>query len=97
MMSISVSIGTGRDRTNAPVAEAAYHTAIEISRAQQARSWELRAVTSLARIWRDQGKCKQACDLLTPIYGLFTEGFDTPDLQEAKDLLDELAHTAPGL
>jgi predicted ATPase len=68
-----------QDRTNAPVAEAAYHTAIEISRAQQARSWELRAATSLARLWRDQGKRKQACDLLTPIYGCFTEGFDTPE------------------
>jgi predicted ATPase len=80
-----------QDRTNEPAAEAAYHTAIEISRAQQARSWELRAATSLARLWRDQGKRKQACDLLTPIYGWFTEGFDTPDLKEAATLLAELA------
>jgi len=79
-----------QDRTNEPAAEAAYHTAIEISRAQQARSWELRAATSLARLWRDQGKRKQACDLLTPIYGWFTEGFDTPDLKEAKALLEQL-------
>jgi predicted ATPase len=59
-------------------------------RSKLARSWELRAATSLARLWRDQGKRKQACDLLTPIYGWFTEGFDTPDLKEAATLLAEL-------
>jgi predicted ATPase len=58
---------------------------------QQARSWELRAGTSLARLWQQQGKCVEARELLAPIYGWFTEGFDTADLQEAKALLEELA------
>jgi predicted ATPase len=53
-------------------------------------SWELRASTCLARLWRDQGKRTEARDLLAPIYGWFTEGFDTPDLKEAKALLDDL-------
>jgi class 3 adenylate cyclase/predicted ATPase len=79
-----------RDRTDEPAAETAYRAAIEISRAQRAKSWELRAATSLARLWRDQGKRTEAHDLLAPTYGWFTEGFDTPDLQEAKALLDEL-------
>jgi predicted ATPase len=79
-----------RGRTDEPAAETAYRTAIEISRAQRAKSWELRAVTSLARLWRDQGKRTEAHDLLAPTYGWFTEGFGTPDLQEAKALLDEL-------
>jgi predicted ATPase len=60
------------------------------ARQQQARSAELRAATSLARLWRDQGKREEACDLLAPVYGWFTEGFDTLDLKEAKALLDEL-------
>ncbi len=55
-----------------------------------AKSWELRAATSLARLWRDQGKRAEAHDLLAPIYDWFTEGFDTADLKEAKALLDEL-------
>jgi predicted ATPase len=54
-------------------------------------SWELRAAMSLARLWRDQGKTQQARELLAPVYGWFTEGFDTLDLKEAKALLDELA------
>jgi hypothetical protein len=62
----------------------------ELARRQQAKSWEIRASTSLARLWRDQGKRTQARDLLAPIYGWFTEGFDTPDLKEAKALLEEL-------
>jgi predicted ATPase len=53
--------------------------------------WELRAATSLARLWRDQGKGAEAWDLLAPVYGWFTEGFDTADLKDAKALLDELA------
>jgi predicted ATPase len=57
---------------------------IEISRSQRARAFELRAATSLARLWRDQGKRAEARDLLAPICGWFTEGFDTPDLREAK-------------
>jgi class 3 adenylate cyclase/predicted ATPase len=72
-------------------AEDYFERALAIARAQQARSWELRAATSLARQWRDQGKWRQAHDLLAPIYGWFTEGFDTLDLKEAKVLLDELA------
>jgi len=56
-----------------------------------ARAWELRATTSLARLWRDQGRRAEARDLLAPIYGWFTEGFATPDLKEAKALLSDLA------
>ena len=65
--------------------------AIHIAQAQQAKSLELRATASLARLWRDQGKPQQARDLLAPVYGWFTEGFDTLDLKEAKVLLDELS------
>ena len=72
-------------------AEASLSHALAVARDQEARFWELRVATSLARLWRDQGKRKQACDLLTPIYGWFTEGFDTPDLKEAATLLAELA------
>ena len=65
--------------------------ALTVARAQQAKSWELRAAMSMARLWRDQGKRDEARDLLAPVYNWFTEGFDTPDLKEAKALLDELA------
>jgi predicted ATPase len=64
---------------------------IEIARQQQAKSWELRAAMSMARLWRDQGKRQEARELLAPVYGWFTEGFDTRDLKEAKGLLDELS------
>jgi predicted ATPase len=64
--------------------------AIDTARSQQAKSLELRAATSLARLWRDQGKPAQAHDLLAPVYGWFTEGFDTQDLKDAKALLEEL-------
>ncbi len=60
------------------------------ARAQRTKSWELRAATSLARLWRDQGERSEARDLLAPIYGWFTDGFDTLDLKEAKAVLDEL-------
>ena len=60
-------------------------------RQQHAKSWELRASMSLARLWRDQGKAEQARELLAPVYGWFTEGFETRDLREAKALLAELA------
>jgi predicted ATPase len=56
-----------------------------------AKAWELRATMSMARLWRDQGKRQQAHDLLAPVYGSFTEGFDTPVLQNARALLDQLA------
>jgi predicted ATPase len=72
-------------------AETSFERALEIARAQQARSFELRAATSLARVRRDQGRHAEAHALLAPIYGWFTEGFDTPDLREAKSLLEELA------
>src|SRR5262249_59431735 len=72
-------------------AEACFHHAIAIAQNQQAKSFELRAATSLARLWQEQGKRQEACDLLAPVYYWFTEGFDTADLQEAKALLDELA------
>jgi class 3 adenylate cyclase/predicted ATPase len=65
--------------------------ALSVARQQQAKSWELRAAMSLARLWRDQGKVQQARELLAPVYGWFTEGFDTRDLKEAKALLEELA------
>ena len=72
-------------------AEASYQRAIERARSQEAKSWELRAATSLARLWRDQGKVAAAGELLAPVYGWFTEGFGTADLQEAKALLEQLA------
>ena len=72
-------------------AETHFERALSVARQQQAKSWELRAAMSLARLWRDQGKVQQARDLLAPVYGWFTEGFDTRDLKEAKVLLDALA------
>jgi predicted ATPase len=72
-------------------AEACFERALAVARQQQAKSWELRAATSLARLWRDQGKAQQAPELLAPIYGWFTEGFDTRDLRAAKVLLNDLA------
>jgi predicted ATPase len=76
---------------NAAKAEAYFERALAVARQQQAKSWELRAAMSVARLWRDQGKRDEARDLLAPVYGWFTEGFDTLDLKEAKALLDELA------
>jgi predicted ATPase len=71
--------------------QAYFERALAVARQQQAKSWELRASMSLARLWRDQGKVQQARELLAPVYGWFTEGFDTRDLKEAKALLEELA------
>jgi predicted ATPase len=70
--------------------EACFHQALDVARYQQATSLELRAAMSLSRLWQQQGKRQEACSLLTSIYGWFTEGFDTTDLQEAKALLEEL-------
>jgi predicted ATPase len=72
-------------------AQAYFERALIVARQQQAKSWELRAAMSMARLWRDQGKRDEARELLAPVYGWFTEGFDTRDLKEAKALLDELA------
>jgi predicted ATPase len=71
-------------------AEDSFRTALAIAREQGTRGYELRAATSLARLWREQGRRADAHELLAPIYGWFTEGFDTPDLKEAKALLAEL-------
>src|SRR5262249_12255135 len=71
-------------------AEAYFQRALTVAGAQQAKSWELRAAMSMARLWRDQGKHQQARDLLAPVYGWFTEGFDTLDLKQAKVLLEGL-------
>jgi class 3 adenylate cyclase/predicted ATPase len=81
-------LSPGREATKA---QGLFERALAIARAQQARSWELRAATSMARLWRDQGKRNEARDLLAPVYGWFTEGFHTLDLKDAKALLTELA------
>jgi predicted ATPase len=72
-------------------AENSYLQALDLAQHQSAHSLQLRAATSLARLYRDQGKCAEARDLLAPVLGWFTEGFGTPDLDEAKALLDDLA------
>jgi predicted ATPase len=77
---------------NSEAAEELYRKALSIAEEQGAKLWELRAAVSLARLRRDQGRCAEARDLLAPIYGWFTEGFDTPDLKEAKALLDATRH-----
>jgi predicted ATPase len=76
---------------DAPQAEACFQRALVVARRQQAKSWELRVALSLSRLWQQQGKRAEARQILAEVYGWFTEGFDTPDLQEAKVLLDELA------
>ena len=82
----AAAAGSGR----AQKAEACFQQALAIARHQQAKSLELRAAMSLSRLWQQQGKRAEAHALLAPIYGWFTEGFDTADLQEAKALLAEL-------
>jgi predicted ATPase len=81
-------LNTAGDRSGA---EQHYRQAIAVAERQSAKLFQLRASTSLARLWHDQGKHADARDLLGPIYGWFTEGFDAPDLKDAKSLLDELA------
>jgi predicted ATPase/class 3 adenylate cyclase len=79
-----------QNSSNASEAEESFHTALEISRGQKAKSWELRATTSFARLLLDTNRHDEARAMLAEIYGWFTEGFDTPDLKDAKALLDEL-------
>ena len=76
---------------DAAKAEGCFERALAVARQQHTKSWELRAAMSLARLKRHQGKVQQARELLAPVYGWFTEGFDTRDLKEAKALLEELA------
>ena len=71
--------------------ERSYHSAITVAERQGAKLLQLRAAASLARLWRDEGKCSEARELLAPVYSWFTEGLDAPDLQEAKALLVDLA------
>jgi predicted ATPase len=82
-----VLLSANRD---AAKAEVYFERALAVARQQQAKSWELRAAMSLARLWRDQGKTVEARELLAPVYGWFSEGFDTRDLKDAKALLEEL-------
>ncbi len=79
-----------QDPDHPEAAQKYFQQAVAMAREQGARSFELRAAMSLARLWRDQGKVQQARELLAPVYGWFTEGFDTRDLKEAKVLLEEL-------
>ena len=78
-----------------PAAEESYGRALAVARRQSAKTLELRVATSLAQLWRDQGKRTKACDLLASVYGWFTEGLDTPVLQDAKKLLDQLGSGEP--
>jgi predicted ATPase len=78
------------DDPDAGKAEIYFERALSVSRGQQAKSWELRAAMSLARLWGDQGKVSEARELLAPVYGWFTEGHSTRDLKDAKVLLEEL-------
>jgi predicted ATPase len=75
-------------------AETAMQKGIDVARLQNAKSWELRGAMSLARLWRQQGRQQDAVTLLAPVYGWFTEGFDTADLKDAKTLLDKLTEPA---
>jgi class 3 adenylate cyclase/tetratricopeptide (TPR) repeat protein len=79
-----------RQQGEEELAEADFREAIAVAREMSAKAWELRAATSLGRLWRGQGRCAEVRDLLAPVYGWFTEGFDTPDLKEAKALLEAL-------
>jgi predicted ATPase len=94
--SASVDAGSHPPRKKSAISSdneiaACFLEAMNVARRQNARLWELRAATSLARLWRNQGKRTEAHELLAPIYGWFTEGFETLDLKEAKLLLDQLS------
>jgi predicted ATPase len=88
---IAGEIALRSSERDAAKAQNYFERALEVARRQQAKSWELRAAMSMARLWRNQGKPQQAREVLAPVYGWFTEGFDTLDLKEAKALLDQLA------
>jgi predicted ATPase len=88
---IAGEIALKSPKLDAAKAEAYFDRALAVARQQQAKSWELRAAMSMARLCRDQGKRDEARDLLAPVYGWFTEGFDTLDLKQAKALLHELS------
>ncbi len=79
------------DGANDAEAEACFHQAIDAARSQNAKSWELRAATSMARLWHSQDKTDAARDLLLPVYEWFTDGFEIADLKDAKEVLDRLA------
>ena len=87
---IAGEVARASSQPDEAAAEGYFDRALTVARQQQAKSWELRAAMSLALLWRDQGKVQQARELLAPVYGWFTEGFDTRDLKEAKALLQEL-------
>jgi predicted ATPase len=87
---LTIEVDPGQGRGAMADAESHFLQAIAIARRQQARSLELRAATSLARLWGDRGNVREAHELLAGVYGWFTEGFDTADLMEAKTLLEEL-------
>jgi predicted ATPase len=87
---VSGEIALLSPKRDVATAESYFEKALAVARHQQAKSWELRAAMSLARLWRSQAKVSEARELLAPVYGWFTEGFDTRDLKEAKALLEEL-------
>jgi predicted ATPase len=84
------SRGSASQRASGLRVPLSFERALAVARAQQAKSWELRAAMSMARLWREQGKRDEAREILAPVYRWFTEGFDTLDLKQAKALLDEL-------
>ena len=88
---ITGGVDLGSPQRDAAKAQTYFERALAVARAQQAKSWELRAAMSMARLWRDQGKREGARELLAPVYNWFTEGFDTIDLKEAKAFLDDLS------
>ena len=90
VLRVAGEIALKEPQPDATKAQSYFERALAIARQQQAKSWELRAAMSLARLWRDQGKVQQAREPFAPVYGWFTEGFDTLDLKEAKALLEEL-------
>ena len=87
---VAGEIALNSPEPDAAKAQTYFESALSVARAQQAKSWELRTAMSMARLWRDQGRRDEARELLAPVYGWFTEGFDTLDLKDAKALLSEL-------